>query len=472
MAQAGSAEALQPGDTVDAGARHRLFGTVDSALTDLAAVAPLLLVIDDIHWADRGTLLLTSFLLRSTSAGPMLVIGTYRDTEIGRHTPLTAALAELGRGGALDRIDLRGLPLDDVVTLTRSALGTDEIAARVHARTAGNAFFVEEVLRGLAEPGAQVVPESVRHAVGVRLSRMSDDANELIAAAAILGLEHDARALQATAGLEPDVAEAALDEILRARLLRPAATAQRFEFAHALVREVVHDECNVLRRARLHRRAAQALSTLGESRHLEEIAMHLFEAASTADARRAAEMLERAGRRALDRLAYEDAADRFDRALDALTLADAEDESGPVLLARGDALSRAGDPDAARASFSAARTLALRQSDPVLLAKAALGFAGLGIAIVDLDASGDRPARGSPRARRGPRPALPRAGPARGRALLRPRPRTLRGAQRRRGGKAPGRQATRWRWHLRSARDTWRCGVRIASTSAWQLPTR
>ena len=256
----------------------------------------------------------------------------------------------------------------------------------MHARTAGNAFFVEEVLRGLAESGPQVVPESVRHAVGVRLSRMSDDANELIAAAAILGLEHDAHALQATAGLEPDVAEAALDEILRARLLRPAATAQRFEFAHALVREVVHDECNVLRRARLHRRAAEALSTLGENRHLEEIAMHLFEAASTADARRAAEMLERAGRRALDRLAYEDAADRFDRALDALELADAEDESGPVLLARGDALSRAGDPDAARASFTAARTLALRRSDPELLAQAALGFAGLGIAIVDLDA--------------------------------------------------------------------------------------
>ena len=115
--------------------------------------------------------------------------------------------------------------------------------------------------------------------------------------------------------------------------------------------------------------------------------MHLFEAASAADARRAAEMLARAGRRALDRLAYEDAADRFDRALEALELADAEDESGPVLLARGDALSRAGEPDAARASFSAARTLALRRSDPALLAQAALGFAGLGIAIVDLDAS-------------------------------------------------------------------------------------
>ena len=346
---------------------------------------PLLIVIDDFHWADHGTLLLTSFLLRSTRPGPMLVLGTYRDTELGRHTPLTAALAELKRSGALDRIDLRGLPLDDVAWLARSVLGSDEIAPRVHARTAGNAFFVEEVLRELVESGPQVVPESVRHAVGVRLSRMSDDANELIAAAAILGLEHDVRALQATAGLAPDAAEAALDELLRARLLRPAATAQRFEFTHALVREVVHDESNVLRRARLHRRAAEALSALGEDSHLDEIGMHLFEAASAADAQRAAEMLERAGRRALDRLAYEDAADRFARALDALELAGAEDDSGPVLLARGDALARAGDPDAARVSFTAARTLALRRSDPELLANAALGFAGLGIAIVGLD---------------------------------------------------------------------------------------
>jgi tetratricopeptide (TPR) repeat protein len=215
---------------------------------------------------------------------------------------------------------------------------------------------------------------------------MGDAANELIAAAAILGLEHDARALQATAGLEPDAAERALDELLRARLLRPTPGPRRFEFTHALVREAVLDECNVLRRARLHQRAAVALSALGEDRHLEEIAMHLFEAASAADARRAAEMLARAGHRALDRLAYEDAAERFERALEALELAGADDESGPVLLARGDALLRAGLPDQARATFSAARALALRRGDTVLLAQAALGFAGLGIAIVDLDA--------------------------------------------------------------------------------------
>ena len=386
LAHAGAPELLEPGDSDDGGARHRLLDAVDDALADLASRAPLLLVIDDLHWADRGTLLLTSFLLRSSRSGPMLVLGTYRDTELGRHTPLTAALVELKRSGALDRVDLRGLPVEDVATLARSVLGTDDIAPRVHARTDGNAFFVEEVLRDLAEPGPQVVPESVRHAVGVRLSRMGDEANELIGAAAILGMEHDARALQATAGLDANAAEAALDEILRASLLRSATTPHRFAFAHALVREAVLEECNVLRRARLHRRAAEALTTLGEDRHLEEIAMHLFEAASTGDARRAAEMLMRAGHRSLARLAYEDAAERFERALEALDLAGAEDEAGQVLLARGGALLRAGETDAARAAFTAARRLALRRDDPALLAEAALGFAGLGIAILDIDA--------------------------------------------------------------------------------------
>jgi DNA-binding SARP family transcriptional activator len=391
LRQAGAPDALRPEAAHDTGARHRLFDAVDAALTERA---PLLLVIDDLHWADRGTLLLAGFVLRSARSGPLQLVGTYRDTELGRRSPLTGALADLQRDGALDRIGLKGLREDEVAALARAVLGgegapgkaiggVEEVAARVHARTGGNAFFVEEVLRGLAEAGTPDVPESVRHAVGVRLSRLTDAANELLAVAAILGLEQDAGALQATAGLEPDVEEAALDEVLRARLLQSAATPRRFEFAHALVREAVLHELNVLRRQRLHRRAADALTRLGESRHLEEIAAHLFEAA---DARRAAEMLVRAGRRALDGLAYEDAAERFARALDALALADAEAEAGPVLLARGDALLRAGEPAAARAAFTDAAELARGTHDAALLGEAALGFAGLGIAIVDLDA--------------------------------------------------------------------------------------
>ena len=439
LAQAATPDALEPGDTRDDGARHRLFDAVDAALADLCESAPLLLMIDDFHWADRGTLLLTSFLLRSSRRGPMLVLGTYRDTELGRHTPLTAALAELGRGGALDRLELRGLPADDVATLTRAVLGTDESAARVHARTDGNAFFVEEVLRELAESGPDAVPESVRHAVGVRRSRMGDAANEVITAAAILGLEHDARALQATAGLEPADTETALDEILHARLLRPASTRQRFEFAHALVREAVLDECNVLRRARLHRRAADALTALGEERHLEEVAMHLFEAASIADARRAAEMLLRAGHRALDRLAYEDAAERFDRALEALSLVGAEDASGPVLLARGDApaarrRARRGTRGVHRGARACATTGRQRAARECRARLSRAGHRDRRPRHPD-----DREARGSACPDRGPATSLPPPGAPRSGALLRPRPHALRGTERRCGRNGPRR---------------------------------
>ncbi len=372
----GAEEVLQPGADTGSGARHRLFDAVDATLTSERG---LLLIVDDLHWADQGTLLLTSFLMRSDRPGPLLVLGTYRDTELGRRSPLTGALAELQRDAPLLRIGLRGLAEDDVAELARSVLGDDAVAARVHARTDGNAFFAEQVLRGLAE--SPELPESVRHAVGIRLTRLSEDASELLAAAAVLGFELDPRALGGMTAPEP---ERALDEILRARLLRPVGG--RVEFAHALVRDVVYAELNVLRRARLHRRAAEALRALGESRHLEEIAFHLFQAASTGDAREAAELLVRAGRRAVGGLAYEDAAEHFQRALEALELAGAEAEAGPALLARGDALLRAGEPAAAREQFTAAARLARGTGDAALLAEAALGYAGLGIAIVALDA--------------------------------------------------------------------------------------
>jgi DNA-binding SARP family transcriptional activator len=386
LRQARLSDALEPGDPDGAGARHRLFDDVDAAIADLAARTPVLLLLDDLHWADRGTLLLTTFLIRSSRPGSVLVLATYRDTELGRDSPLSAALAELQRAGGLDRLRLRGLGEADVAALARSLLGADDMAARVHDRTNGNAFFVEEVLRGLNAADGSEVPESVLQAVGLRLAGMSAAADELLTAAAILGLEQDARALPAVSGLEPATAEAALDEILRARLLRASAAPRRFEFTHALVREAVLHECNALRRARLHQRAAEALTALGEDAHLEEVAVHLFEAAAIGDGGRAAELSMRAGRRALKRLAYEDAAEHFSRAREAFDLAGSEDGSAGALLERGDALLRAGEPEAARTAFTAVNDIALRHGDGDLLAQAALGFAGLGIAILDLDA--------------------------------------------------------------------------------------
>ena len=120
LRQVGAAEVLQPGQDPGAGARHRLFDAADATLAGLAAERGLLLIIDDLHWADHATLLLTSFLLRSGRPAPLLVLGTYRDTELGRHSPLTGALAELQRDGTLDRVGLRGLEERDVAALARA----------------------------------------------------------------------------------------------------------------------------------------------------------------------------------------------------------------------------------------------------------------------------------------------------------------------------------------------------------------
>ena len=363
----------------DAGARHRLFAAVDDVVTGIAERRPLVLVLDDLHWADRPTLLLLSFLLRSGRPAPVLVIGTYRDTDVGRRTPLAAALADLRRDGGAERIGLRGLAPRDVGELATAWLGAEasaRVASDVHARTGGNAFFVEEVLRGLAGDDASV-PESVRHAVGARLARLSPEADDLLAVAAVLGLVVDAELLAGVWGRPPDEVEPLLDELFDARLLL-AGDGRRLEFPHALVREAVDRDLNPLRRARLHRSAAAALIARGEERHLAEIAHHLSEAADE----RAPSYLRRAGEEALAMLAYEEAAAQFERALDAT----AEAGSGPLLVARGDALLRAGEPAQARACFELAASLARRAGDPVLLGRAALGHAGLGVAIIDLDA--------------------------------------------------------------------------------------
>ena len=361
----------------DAGARHRLFAAVDDVLTGIAERRPLVLILDDLHWADRPTLLLLSFVLRGGRPAPLLVLGTYRDTEVGRRTPLAAALADLRRDGGAERIGLRGLAPGEVGELATAWLGAEtaaRVAGTVHARTGGNAFFVEEVLRGLADDDASV-PESVRHAVGARLARLSPEADELLAVAAVLGLVVDAELLASVAGRPAAEVEPLLDELFEARLLL-AREGRSLEFPHALVREAVDRDLNPLRRARLHRAAAAALIARGEERHLAEIAHHLSEAADD----RAPDYLRRAGEEALAMLAYEEAAAQFERALEATP------DSGPLLLARGDALLRAGEPAAARGCFELAASLARRAGDPVLLGRAALGHAGLGISIIDLDA--------------------------------------------------------------------------------------
>ena len=234
------------------------------------------------------------------------------------------------------------------------------------------------------------------------------------------------------------------------------------------MREAVLHELNVLRRQRLHRRAADALTALGEDRHLEEIAAHLFEAA---DARRAADMLVRAGRRALDRLAYEDAAERFARALDALALADAE-RRGRARAARPRrrAAARRRARRGARRVHRGGAARAPHAATPALLGEAALGFAGLGIAIVGLDA--ETIARLEEALERPTDPVLRSRLQARlaRRALLRARPHALGGAERRGGRDRPRRRRRAAPSPPRSTPATSRCGAPTASRSGSRPP--
>jgi DNA-binding SARP family transcriptional activator len=378
---AGSLDATAPDQ--DPGARHRLFDAVDAAISGLAAQRALLVVLDDLHWADRPTLLLVAFLMRSRRSGPLLLLGTYRDTELGRRTPLAGALADLQRDGIVDRVAVRGLERAESGQLIETWLGPErgqELAGEIHERTAGNAFFLEEVLRGFDGDRHAALPEGIKQAVGARLERLSDSANDLLAVAAVVGGECPAEVLARVSDLAPPVAEDALDEILRARLLSPSVgKPHQFEFPHALVREVIYDELNALRRGRLHRRVADQLIARDEDGHLEEIAQHLFEAAAFDDQERAVSYLTRAGHRSVAMLAYEAAVGHFERALQVV---------GPdagLLIAKGDALSRAGNRELARDSFEAAAALARETGDARRLAEAALGYAGLTVTIIAVD---------------------------------------------------------------------------------------
>ena len=160
---------------------------------------PCLLVLDDLHWSDRGTLLFLRHFVRSARAGSLLVVGLYRDTELGRQHPLADLLADLRRDRVSERISLNGLSLSETTALVEARTGhtpPERFAHQLYEETEGNPFFVEEVLNHLTETGSGHSPEAwsdgmagddfgisegVREVIGRRLSRLSDDANLLLA---------------------------------------------------------------------------------------------------------------------------------------------------------------------------------------------------------------------------------------------------------------------------------------------------
>ncbi|MGH7289465.1 MAG: ATP-binding protein, partial [Myxococcota bacterium] len=318
-------------------ARFRLFDSLCGFLRRSSQQAPLVLVFDDLHWADEASLRALEFLAPELRSAALLVIGTFRDVEVRRDHPLSRLLGALAREPACERIGLRGLERDEVGALVAAVAGTAPSAAwtrTVHEMTEGNPFFVFELARLLGEesdqgartpPSALELPQSVRDAIGRRLDGLSADCNDVLRTASVLGRAFDLALLGRVTSLSPDDLLDRLGEALAAHVLVEGEDrAGHYAFAHALVRQTLYAELRAPQRVRLHRRSAEALEGIlaaSDEPPLSEIAYHYFEAATGGVAKQAVAAAERAAERAHGLLAYEESARLYEQALEALAIA-------------------------------------------------------------------------------------------------------------------------------------------------------
>ncbi len=365
-----AAEELR-GDEQGMVAEHRfvLFDRVASALRIAAATRPLVLVVDDLQWADASSVRLLAFVVKQIRTAPVLVVGSYRDTDVGTDHPLWHLLAEPGSSG--ETLTLSGLGTDDVAALLGDARGAGSAggrqavagAASIRDHTGGNPFFVLNVARLLEAEGHDLasgrplpLPAGVRAVLDRRLARLSQPCHELLGAAAVIGHRFDVALLTEVSGIQADVVAGLLEESARSRLTQPVGGTEH-EFAHALVRATLTAQLATRQREALHGRVADALT----GRRGEEdvrwaaIAHHDLSAGADRAATRGVLAAERAARHAMAARAFEAAAEQLERAVAAS--AEPEQEAH-LLLGLGDAHLHGGDWQAAGDAFSRAADLA------------------------------------------------------------------------------------------------------------------
>lgn len=375
-----------PGDSDPDQARFRLFDHVSRFLRAAAEAQPLVLVFDDLHWADRSSLMLLRFFAQAARGARVLVLCTYRDVELTPDHPLREAVTDLPG----ERIALRGLGRDDVATLIRDTTGSEPaagLAEAVFGKTTGNPFFVKEVARLLdaqgrldsGASGAYAIPEGVRDVVRRRLAHLRQETVELLGAASVLGPDFDVDLVgRMTSHARGDVLDL-LEGALAARVVaeQPDAVG-RYAFAHALVRDVLYGDLGAATRAALHWRAGELLEQKHRgSAHVSEVALHLVKGAAAGDPAKAAGVAISAARLAIGMYAWDQAADLFQRALDAHALAGPSDALRvQTMLELGEARTRSGDLAAARRTFEEAAELAAGLGMSGELAHAALGLGG------------------------------------------------------------------------------------------------
>lgn len=368
--------------------RLRLFESVSDFLGTAAARGPLVLVIEDLHVADEASLDLLRFLATSLRGRPVAVLCTSRYPDLQPELPLADTLVDVLR--AARTIPLYGLDETDVGALIRATTGaepTARLTTRVRERTDGNPLFVTEVAklmtaRGSADTDELPIPPSVRQVISHRLGYLSGDSLDVLATAAVIGQVFPMPLLARV--IDKPAAEVAdrLGDAVVAGLVRPQLAFGEFGFTHALVRDVLYAGIPQATRRHRHRHVAAAIEELHRpdlDDHLDELADHAVLALPDGDAALALDYTRRAGGRALDMLAHEEAVRRFARAAElAATGAAAEATRVAVLLDLGDARMRAGDVTGATSAYEDVAASARRRDRPDELARAALGLgAGL-----------------------------------------------------------------------------------------------
>ena len=340
--------------------RLRLFDQVARWLRTLAQRRGVLLLLDDLHWADHGTLALLHYLLRQTTDQRLLVLGCYRETELARTHPLAAALVDWNRDRLATRVPLGRLDRDSTGQLLAYLFGqqsasTDFVDA-IHRETDGNPFFIEEVIKSLIEQGQiyrgdgawqrhavheLAIPQSIKAAVSRRLDRLDEACTEVLHCAAALGKVFAYDELAATCTIGEDGLLDALDAAAAAQLVRSEGP-DSFAFTHDKIREVLHDELNPIRRRRTHLRIGETLEKLHANDpddHVGDLAYHFIEAG---ELKRGLDYARRAASAAGKVHAHEEAVNWYERARecaegleDTVALREIFERMGRSLLDRG-----------------------------------------------------------------------------------------------------------------------------------------
>jgi class 3 adenylate cyclase/tetratricopeptide (TPR) repeat protein len=343
--------------------QYRLFEAVASWLGAGGEATGLLLVVDDLHWAPPPTIHLLAHVLRAAGPARILVVATFRDTEVGPTHPLTPVSADLRRGAGVERISLGGLSVDELAELVEDlpkGQAGRALAATLHEGTEGNPFFVGEILRHVAESGLAVealpVPEGVREVTVSRVARLAPTTRQLLGVAAVLGRDLELAPLAAVAGLDEDAVIEAFDEALDVRLVEETRVGV-YRFVHALVRSALYGTLSATRRARLHLRAADVFEQEG-GEDAARLAHHLLACAPLGGSARTAKACLAAGDRALSVLADAEAGGWYS---EGLAFATAEEDPRlriDLLTGLGEARRRTGDAASRQTLIDAARLAA------------------------------------------------------------------------------------------------------------------